>query len=170
MSSLCALGVSTAILCGLWSCVSGFVGLLGWAGFAGCTTYFACGEKGFSGIKKTICCNLAGVLCGITIIYLGDWIPALNISGVWCALITFVMCIISKYKIVNYCPGIFMGCFTTFAANGEWKLLIPSLLIGAVLGFACDMFGGYLYKIFGKKDEKIFKTDKCRFDKGKINI
>lgn len=150
MSSLYALGISTAIWCGLWSCLSGFVGLLGWAGFAGCTTYFACGEKEFAGIKKTVFCNLAGVMCGLTIICLGNCVPIFATSGVWCALITFVMCILAKYKIFNYCPGIFIGCFTTFAANGEWKVLVPSLIIGSVLGYACDTSGKWLYEIVRK--------------------
>lgn len=41
MSSLCALSIVTAVLCGIWSYLAGIVGLIGWAGFAGCTTYFA---------------------------------------------------------------------------------------------------------------------------------
>lgn len=69
MSSLCALSIATAVLCGIWSYLAGIVGLIGWAGFAGCTTYFACGKHGMSGVKKTIVTNLAGVLCGMTIIH-----------------------------------------------------------------------------------------------------
>ena len=39
MSSLCALSIVTAVLCGIWSYLAGIAGLIGWAGFAGCTTY-----------------------------------------------------------------------------------------------------------------------------------
>ena len=52
MSSLCALSIVTAVLCGIWSYLAGIAGLIGWAGFAGCTTYFACGKHGMSGVKK----------------------------------------------------------------------------------------------------------------------
>ena len=38
MSSLCALSIVTAALCGIWSYLAGIAGLIGWAGFAGCTT------------------------------------------------------------------------------------------------------------------------------------
>ena len=64
MSSLCALSIVTAALCGIWSYLAGIAGLIGWAGFAGCTTYFACGKHGMSGVKKTMITNLTGVLCG----------------------------------------------------------------------------------------------------------
>ena len=46
------LSIVTAILCGIWSYLSGIVGLIAWAGFAGCTTYFATGKHGLLGIKK----------------------------------------------------------------------------------------------------------------------
>ena len=52
MSSLCALSIVTAVLCGIWSYLAGIAGLIGWAGFAGCTTYFACGKHGMSGVKR----------------------------------------------------------------------------------------------------------------------
>lgn len=96
MSSLCALSIATAVLCGIWSYLAGIVGLIGWAGFAGCTTYFACGKHGMSGVKKTIVTNLAGVLCGMTIITLSKFSPVFGNLGIWCGIITFVMCIIAK--------------------------------------------------------------------------
>mgnify|MGYP003295782513 CR=1 FL=1 len=147
MSSLCALSISTAIFCGIWSYLAGVIGLIGWAGFAGCTTYFASGKHGVVGLKKTIIPNLTGVLCGMVIIILGNIVPVLGETGVWCAIITFVMCIIAKFEWFDFCPGVFMGCFTTFAANGDWKMLIVSLVIGAFLGLLCDYGGVYLYKI-----------------------
>ena len=147
MSSLCALSISTAIFCGIWSYLAGIIGLIGWAGFAGCTTYFASGKHGVTGLKKTMIPNLTGVLCGMVIIILSNAVPALGETGIWCAIITFVMCMISRFEWFDFCPGIFMGCFTTFAANGEWKVLIVSLVIGAFLGLLCDLGGAWLYKI-----------------------
>lgn len=96
MSSLCALSITTAIFCGIWSYLAGIAGLIGWAGFAGCTTYFACGKHGMSGVKKTVVTNLAGVLCGMTIITLSKVSPLFGNLGIWCGIITFVMCIIAK--------------------------------------------------------------------------
>ncbi|MBR5509823.1 MAG: DUF1097 domain-containing protein [Lachnospiraceae bacterium] len=145
MSSLCALALATAVLCGLWSYLSGRMGLFGWAGFAGCTTYFASGKHGIMGLKKTILPNMAGVLCGMVTMLLGSAVPAFGEWGIWCALLTFVMCIIARFELFDFCPGTFMGCFCTFAAGGEWKTLIISLILGAFLGLACDCGGVWLY-------------------------
>lgn len=147
MSSLCALSITTAVLCGLWSYLSTIVGLISWAGFAGCTTYFASGKHGITGLKKAIFPNLIGVVCGMTIIILSNLVPIFGELGIWCAIITFVMCIIAKFELFDFCPGTFVGCFSTFAAGGDWKILIPSLLIGAFLGFACDYSGVWLHKV-----------------------
>ena len=62
MSSLFALSLVTAVLCGIWSFAAEAVGLPSWAGFAGCTAYFASGKHGVAGLKKAIPTNLAGVL------------------------------------------------------------------------------------------------------------
>lgn len=151
IGSLFALSISTAILCGIWVVLADATGLIGWAGFAGCTTYFATGHHGLVGLRKTVCPNLAGVACGMSIILLSNLVPALGTWGVWCGVITFVMCIISYFKAFDFCPGTFMGCFSTFAANGDWKVLTLSLLAGAVLGFCCDYGGKWLYKLASKK-------------------
>ena len=151
MSPLLALSISTALLCGIWAVFASLVGLISWAGFAGCTTYFSCGAHGKLGLKKTIFPNMAGVLCGMAIIALSNVVPALGQWGVWCAVLTFVMCIISRFGLFDFCPGTFMGCFSTFAAGGDWKLLVPSLLLGALLGVACDFGGIWLHKVVNGK-------------------
>lgn len=151
MSPLFALSLSTAVLCGIWAWLAGVFGLISWAGFAGCTTYFAFGKRGKIGLRTTIICNLAGVLCGMTIIYFSTLFPLFGDLGIWCGIVTFIMCIISKFELLQFCPGIFMGCFTTFAANGNWKDLVIALIIGAFLGLACDYGGMWLHKRMGKE-------------------
>ena len=146
MSSLFALSLVTAVLCGIWSFAAEAAGLPSWAGFAVCTAYFASGKHGLAGLKKAIPTNLAGVLCAVAIIMLSDWMPALGSAGVWCALITFVMCILAKYELFDYCPGTFIGCFSTFAAGGQWMILAPVLVFGAFLAAACDYGGTWLYQ------------------------
>ncbi|MBQ6834444.1 MAG: DUF1097 domain-containing protein [Lachnospiraceae bacterium] len=150
MNALFSLSVVTAVLCGIWSVFAGWIGLIGWAGFAGCTTYFACGEHGADGVKKAMMTNLVGVMCGYLTIIIGKIWPVLGEWGIACAMITFLMCMVSKYKVLNYCPGIFVGCFSSFAAAGDWTGLVIALLLGAVLGMACDLGGDYLFKRFQK--------------------
>lgn len=143
---LLCLSMITAVLCGAWSALSPIMGLLGWAGFAGCTTYFACGESGVSGIKKSVIPNITGVLCGMGIILLSSIFPLFDKMGIWCAIITFFMCIISKYKWFSFCPGTFLGCFSTFAAQDNYEVLIPSLILGVLLGAACDCSAKAIYQ------------------------
>ena len=88
------------------------------------------------------------ILCGI---YLSAIFPLFGELGIWCGIITFVMCMSSNFKLFDFCPGIFMGCFTTFAANGQWKGLVLALVIGAFLGIACDYSGMWLYKAIRKE-------------------
>lgn len=152
MSSLSALAIVTAILCGIWTWLSGSLGLFGWAGFAGCTTYFASGHHGFEGLRKTILPNMAGVACGMSIILLSGLVPILGNIGIWSGIVTFVMCIIGKSKWFDFIPGTFMGCFSTFAAGGNWMLLVPSLLFGALLGVSCDKGGDWFYKTVTKEN------------------
>lgn len=135
------LSVVTALLCGIWTLLSNVCSsfLLGWAGFAGCTSYFACGAHGMDGVKKTILPNLAGAVCGVLCINLGGLVNSMNDWGIWCAIFTFIMCYIAVSDLFSFCPGTFIGCFSVFAADGNWKLLVPSLILGAFLGLGCDM-------------------------------
>lgn len=151
ITPLGALSITTAILCGIWAYVAGIAGLISWAGFAGCTTYFASGEHGIVGMRKTLFPNLLGVLLGMILINLSALFPMFGELGIWCGIITFVMCMSSNFKLFDFCPGIFMGCFTTFAANGQWKGLVLALVIGAFLGIACDYSGMWLYKAIRKE-------------------
>lgn len=154
MSFIFSISLMSALCCGSWAIISAATGLSSWIGFAGCTTYFAALSKdcqGFSCIKKSIFCNLLGVACAIMAINLGSWIPALDKFGLTTALVSFVILMLSKTKMFSYSPGTFIGCFTTFAANADLKAVIPALLVGAFLGFACDKTGGWFHsKVFKK--------------------
>lgn len=46
MNVLFAIAVTTGILSGVWGWVAVSLGLIGWAGFLGCTAYFACPQGG----------------------------------------------------------------------------------------------------------------------------
>ena len=154
MSYMCAISLMTAICCAFWAVISVAVGLSSWIGFAGCTTYFAIlttGCKGLPCVKKSIFCNLLGVACAMLAIYLGSFIPILDKFGLTTALISFIMLMLSQHKLFNYSPGIFIGCFSTFAANADLKAIIPALIVGVFLGFICDITGNWFYFKISKK-------------------
>ena len=149
------LGFSTTILCAIWSNVAPLIGLgaMSWAGFSGCTSYFACPDKGVKGVISCICCLMSGVAYAMITLYLGKVLTFAG-AGVFVALITVhLMCIQSKIPIFSYIPGTFFGSFSTFAAGGN-PLIIPLLLFGIFLGLGCDKFGGWIFKMIGKKEEE----------------
>lgn len=153
MTQLMALSITTGVLCGVWSYISAPLGLLAWVGFAGCTTYFASGKHGMDGVFTTVRQNMFGVACGMTILALCDLFPFEGSLLVFSGLLTFVMCIAGNFKYLAFIPGSFVGCFSTFAANGDWKVLIITLLCGAILGIACDKSGDLLYAKLGKPEK-----------------
>ncbi|NFF61500.1 DUF1097 domain-containing protein [Clostridium botulinum] len=153
MSYIMALSIPTAVLCGVWSLITPSLGLIGWAGFAGCTTYFASGSHGIQGAKTTLFTNLSGVFWAMMIIILSNKFHFLGSAAVFTGIITFIMCIQSKIKYFSFIPGTFLGCFSTFAGNGNWKMVALSLLLGAFLGIACEWSGNITYSKFGADKE-----------------
>lgn len=150
MSSVLASG----LLCGLWAFIAPFIGLLTWAGFAGCTTFFAIGNSGVTGLVKAMLCNITGFGCGLLIIWLSNIIAIPQSAAIFSGIVTSLMCLIGKLKMINYVPGIFIGCFSTFAANGSWLVLLFSLLSGVVLGYLCSQLAKEFSNWHVKRTEK----------------
>lgn len=151
MTKLMALSIVTGILCGLWSQFAPMLGFITWAGFASCTTYFATGKHGIEGFWVTIKQNLFGVLCGMIVIVLSNRFPFSFDQLLYSGFITFIMCIAGRYKLLSFIPGTFVGCFSIFASNGEWKILVPTLIAGALLGVACDLGGEIFYSLVNRR-------------------
>lgn len=151
MSSLIALSITTAILCGIWTYLSSVIGILGWIGFAGCTSFFAAGGKK-EGFKVSIIANISGVFWAIVTIKLSS-ILNFNIGpAIATGIITFIMCAQAKNKYLAFIPGTFVGSFSTFAASGNWRVVLLGLMCGALLGYSCEWTGNRLYeKVKGSK-------------------
>lgn len=131
---------ATALLCAIWIGVAPFAGLSGWAGFGGCTAYFACPAK--RRFPIALICVTSGIIYAMASIYLGKYIPGMAFAILATFVITFLMCAGSRFQVLAFVPGAFIGSFSSFAANGE-PMVAPSLLIGVFLGLACDKFGQY---------------------------
>lgn len=69
-------------------------GLLSWAGFLGCTAYFACPQGGFKGLLISACTLLSGMVWALVIIHGSALAPHLEIvSYVLTGIVAFLMCI-----------------------------------------------------------------------------
>lgn len=148
-----AAALVTGLLCGIWSFLAPLFNLFTWAGFAGCTTFFAIRKGGMQTVKKAMLCNVTGVICGMLILWLSNALAFPYSGAVFSGIVTVVMCLLGTLAFINYTPGIFIGCFSTFAAGGNFIILIISLLCGALLGYFCDELG----KVFMKWQQKFAK-------------
>ncbi|CAH0537371.1 DUF1097 domain-containing protein [Vibrio marisflavi] len=152
MSTLFAISLTTGILSGIWGWTAISLGLLSWAGFLGCTSFFASPNDGISGLKSSLITNISGVFWAMVIIHSSQYI-SLEIAGyVLTAVVAFLMCIQAKKSWLAYIPGTFIGACATFAANGNWKLVLPSLILGGIFGYLMKSSGLWLHRYMSNKE------------------
>ena len=143
MNVLLMIAITTGILSGLWGWLAVSLGLLSWAGFLGCTAYFACPQGGVRGLLISILTCLSGVFWAMVIIQGSALMPP--IAGyVLTGMVAFLMCIQAKQQWLAFVPGTFIGACATFASNGNWQLVCASLLPGLFFGFAMKNSGLWL--------------------------
>lgn len=145
MNVILAIAITTGILSGIWGWVAVSLGLLSWAGFLGCTAYFACPTGGLKGLAISACTTMSGVIWALVIIYGSALVPHLEIVGyVMTGIVAFLMCIQAKQLLLSFVPGTFIGACATFAGQGNWKLVVPSLAVGLAFGYAMKNSGLWL--------------------------
>lgn len=146
MSTLVAISLTTGILSGLWGWVAISLGLLSWAGFLGCTSYFASPNDGLKGLSVSLITNMSGVFWAMVIIYASQFASLEILGYVITALVAFLMCVQAKQAWLGYIPGTFIGSCATFAADGNWKLVIPSLILGGIFVYLMKASGMWLHQ------------------------
>lgn len=145
MNILFSIALTTGILSGLWGWVAVSLGLLSWAGFLGCTAYFACPQGGFKGLLIATSTVMSGVIWAQVIIHGSAMAPHLTILGyLMTGVVAFLMCIQAKQLLLSFVPGTFIGACATFAGQGDWRLVVPSLALGLLFGYAMKNSGLWL--------------------------
>ena len=92
MNILLCIAITTGILSGLWGWVAVSLGLLSWAGFLGCTAYFACPQGGFKGLFISGSTLLSGVVWALIIMKGSALAPHVEILGyVMTGVVAFLM-------------------------------------------------------------------------------
>ncbi|MFB2863187.1 DUF1097 domain-containing protein [Aeromonas sp. MdU4] len=143
MSPLIAIAITTGILSGIWGWIATVFGLISWIGFLGCTCYFA-SSGGYKALLQTIFCNTTGMLWGLLLIHGDGWWGAGVAGYVMTAVVATLMCVQAKQQWLSYIPGTFAGCCGTIGAAGDWRLILPSLIIGALFGYLMKASGLWL--------------------------
>ncbi|MGP3590054.1 DUF1097 domain-containing protein [Vagococcus sp. WN89Y] len=145
MNILLSLALTTGILSGLWGWVAVSLGLISWAGFLGCTAYFACPQGGIKGLAISACTLMSGVVWALAIMHGTALAPHLEIIGyTLTGVVAFFMCLQAKNMLLSFVPGTFIGACATFAGQGEWRLVVPSLMVGVLFGYAMKNSGLWL--------------------------
>lgn len=148
MSVLWAIALTTGLLSGIWGWMSFSLGLLTWAGFLGCTSYFAISSSidGIKGLLISLSTNLSGVFWGMMIILLSSLGDQAILGYLATGIVATLMCVQSSRAWLSYIPGTFIGCCATFAATGDWMAVIPALILGAIFGYLMKTIGLWLYR------------------------
>ncbi len=155
MSVLLAISITTGILSGVWGYVAVSLGLLSWAGFLGCTSYFASPTSGLRGLGESLLTNMAGVFWAMVIIHASSFVSFELLGYVVTAIVAFFMCIQAKQSWLAYIPGTFIGSCATFASDANWQLVIPSLILGGIFGYLMKASGLWLHTKLNKKETEI---------------
>ena len=151
MTTLVAIALTTGLLSGIWGWLSISLGLLTWAGFLGCATYFSAPGDGFKVVWGSIATNLSGVFWAILIMQISNIINIEIIGYIILAVIVFLMCMQASQSLLSFIPGTFIGSCATFAAHGNWQIVVPSLLLGVIFGYLMKSSGLWLQKLCQEK-------------------
>lgn len=140
-----SLALTTGLLSALWAWAAVALGLPSWAGFLGCTAWFASPKGGVTGFLTILFTLGSGVLWAQVIIAGNAVAPGITwLSYAMTGVVAFLMCIQSRQTLLSFVPGTFIGACATFAAQGDWKSVLPALMLGLLFGVAMKASGQWL--------------------------
>ncbi|TQQ89521.1 DUF1097 domain-containing protein [Cronobacter sakazakii] len=140
-----SLALTTGLLSALWAWAAVALGLPSWAGFLGCTAWFASPKGGVTGFLTILFTLGSGVLWAQVIIAGSAVAPGITwLSYAMTGVVAFLMCIQSRQTLLSFVPGTFIGACTTFAAQGDRTSVLPALLLGLLFGVAMKASGQWL--------------------------
>ena len=121
----------------IWCSVADAFHLVTWIGFLGCSTFSLQPKAGFQGVMMAWCTNLSGVF-GLGSL---SRVAAFYFARIWVyftGIATSAMCLQASYQKLSFIRRAFIGCCTTFAMAGDVANVVPSLIIGGLLGFSME--------------------------------
>lgn len=143
MRLLLCLALSTGILSSIWAWLAEQLVLMSWIGFLGCTTYFAIPSKGLLGLCRGLAANVSGASWASMAMALTastDFSYAAVITGA----ISFMMCAQSRFRVLCFVPGSFIGACALFGSQSEWLSVVLALCLGGIFGFLMQSSGTWM--------------------------
>jgi hypothetical protein len=158
MNVLVMIAITTGILSGVWGWVAISLGLISWAGFLGCTAYFACPKGGVRGLTISTLTCLSGVFWAEVILAGSSLRPEWTLVGyMLTGVVAFLMCLQAWQQWLAFVPGTFIGACATFAAQGNWRQVVLSLLVGLLFGYAMKNSGLWLAERRAKQRRRVLR-------------
>lgn len=139
-----SLAFTTGLLSAIWAWVAVALTLPSWAGFLGCTAFFACPHKDRRGLLITFATLSSGVAWAQIILHLSALTTGSLAGYALTGVVAFLMCIQAQRRLLAFIPGTFIGACATFAAQGDWQSVLPALLLGMLFGAAMFVSGMWL--------------------------
>lgn len=141
LPNLIAIGVSVGILSGIWASGSMSLGLITYAGFFAWSSYFSAGG-GKKGMMNSLPTNLSGVVWGYLMVQMSALFAILFGDtlglGIAVAIGACGMCLQSRWKVLGFIPGTFIGSSTYFATGYQFVGSISGLILGTIFGYLSE--------------------------------
>ena len=88
---------------------------------------------------------MSGLIWALVIMYGSALATHLEIVGyLMTGVVAFLMCLQAKNLLLSFVPGTFIGACATFAGQGDWRVVAPSLALGLLFGYAMKNSGRWL--------------------------
>lgn len=153
MKMLHALGLSIALLVGLWVYISiGMpdLGFYPWIGFVAWAAFYAAGG-GRDGVFKPLAASTVAILLtALTMFAVGEAGGGLAAMIGLIAVLAFVLVVLSDVAVLSYTPAAFLGAATYFGSGGKVDesilFVILSWVAGLALGYASEALGKMMAK------------------------
>ncbi|MDF7680041.1 DUF1097 domain-containing protein [Enterobacteriaceae bacterium ESL0689] len=143
-----SIAITTSLLSASLIIVASYLNIPAWAGFLGCTTYFAINKHSYQALIICALTLTSGILMAcissaVAGYYSGSLIALFIVTGA----IAFIMCIQARLAWLSFVPAAFIGSCTVFAGSGQLISALEALFIGLVTGYLMKLSGYKLHQL-----------------------
>ncbi|HGL4481274.1 MULTISPECIES: DUF1097 domain-containing protein [Klebsiella] len=150
-----SIAITTALFSAIWVILATTLNIPAWAGFLGCTTYFAINQHS----------RKAFLICALSLISGSFWAcmsleltqfcsGSLFVLFIATGLIAFFMCIQARLIILSFIPAAFIGSCTVFAGANQLTSSLEALFIGLLTGYLMKSSGYKLHELTESEKQK----------------
>lgn len=115
------MATAMAVYAGLWTWICSSFGLLSWVGFAGCTSYFACGKRYVQGATCATAANVSGAVWAMLSILLAECSTWTGSGAIFCAFISFAIIMQSKIRGVGIYLRVIYWMLCDVCSRRRWE-------------------------------------------------